>query len=442
VREPSWFQRFQWISLKLVELCANPGASKQGSHAEEERLTVRGAGGFIAAVVLLALCLATAGAAVPLHTNPMNLDPQVREAFEHYYNLDYAGAVERFDRYHREHPGDPQASAFLLDALVFQELYRQDVLDTTFYANDGFLTGRHATEEDPKARDRIFALSDEAVHEADWRISRNPNDIDALFARAWVRSLRCTYVAMVERGFGAGFHLANKSRDDAERALQIDPNYADAKLITGVYQYVVGALPLPFKFLIGFAGITGSKSTGLAMLHDAGRRGVVTSLEARTATALFLRRESRYKEAIEVVRGMKAEYPHNFLLWLEEANLRKDAGEGMGAVEAYRQLLADAAKPGYFADARLELAEFGLGDSLRGQRHFQEAAAAYERAASAATVGPELKIRSWLAAGECHDLNNERSTAVRDYQAAITAGPNTSRADTARRRLRSPYRGN
>ena len=32
--------------------------------------------------------------------------------------------------------------------------------------------------------------------------------------------------------------------------------------------------------------------------------------------------------------------------------------------------------------------------------------------------------------------------AVKDYQAAIAAGPNTSRADTARKRLNSPYQGN
>jgi tetratricopeptide (TPR) repeat protein len=380
--------------------------------------------------------------AIPAHTNPMNLDPQVREAYQRLYNLDYQGAVERFERYHAAHPRDPHPTALLLNALVFQELYQQDTLDTTFYANDGFLTGRHATEENPKVRDHIFALADEAISEADWRINQNPRDVDALFDRAWVRSLRCTYVAMVERAFGAGFHLANKARDDAQRCLEIDPNYVDAKLIAGVYQYVVGALPLPFKFLIGFIGITGSKTTGLDMLNDAGQRGAITSLEARTATALFLRRESRYKEAINLIREMRKEYPRNFLICLEEANLRKDAGEGMVAVEAYRQLLADAAKPGYFADSRLELADFGLGDSLRGQRHYQEAATAYEHAASAATVSPELKIRSLLAAGESRDLGNERPLAVRDYQAAIATGPNTTRADTARKLLRNPYRGN
>jgi len=390
--------------------------------------------------VFMLLAAASLGWASEAHTNPLNREPQVREAYEHFYNLDYPGAVERFERIHEAHPGDPQATALLLNGLIFQELYRLDLLDTTFYANDGFLTGRHATEEDPKTRDRILGLADEAIHEADARIARNPDDIDALFARGWVRSLKCTYVAMVERAYGAGFRLATKAKDDEERVLELDPDYVDAKLVTGVYQYVVGALPWPFKLMIGFAGITGSKTRGLAMLNDAGNRGVITSIEARTATALFLRREARYKEAIEVVRKLKSQYPRDFLFCLEEANLIRDDGEGMAGVEAYRDLIADSAKPGYFAQAQLELAYFGLGDALRGQRHFGEAAQAFEQAAGTKNVGPELKIRSLLAAGECHDMDGERELAVKDYKAAIDAGPNTSRADTARKHLRNPYR--
>lgn len=386
--------------------------------------------------------VACLGRATEVHTNPLNHDPLVREAFVHFYELDYPGAVERFDRFHQEHPGDPQATALLLDAVIFQELYRQDLLDTTFYANDGFLTGHHATQEDPATRDRILGLADEAIHEADWRIGRNSSDIDALFARGWARSLKCTYLAMVERGFGAGFRLASKAKDDEMKVLQLDPNYVDAKLITGVYEYVVGALPGPFKFLIGFAGITGSKSRGMEMLKDAGNRGITTNVEARTVIALFLRRESKYKEAIQGVRSLKNEYPRNYLFWLEEANLRKDGGEGMAAVQAYRDIVESSAKPGYFASARLELAYFGLGDALRGQRIYRDAAQAYEQAAWTPNVGPELKIRSLLAAGECHDLLGERPLAIKDYQAAISAGPGTSRADTARKRIRNAYHGN
>ena len=404
-------------------------------------MRLRTVGSWMRGLGCMLLAASSLGWASEAHTNPLNRDPLVRDAYEHFYNLDYPGAVERFERFHAAHPGDPQATALLLDAVLFQELYRLDLLDTTFYANDGFLTGRHATAEDPATRDRILGLADEAIREADWRVGRNENDIDALYARGWVRSLKCTYVAMVERSYGSGFRLATKARDDAERVLQLDPDYVDAKLVAGVYDYVVGALPLPFKFLIGFAGITGSKTKGLQMLTDDGNRGITTSVEARTTIALFLRREGRYTEAIQVVRKLRGEYPRGYLFALEEANLRKDAGEGMGAVAAYREIIAANAKPGYYYSARVELAYFGLGDALRGQRHYGEAAQSYEQAAATRNVGPELKIRSLLAAGQCRDLNHERPLALRDYQEAIDAGPNTSRADTARKYLRNPYSG-
>lgn len=429
-----------------ARLCASSGARGAVMAPEYAKGEVRlKKGRFQARIVAWAIILlgtAGAGWGAEVRTNPLNLDPQVREAYEHFYNLDYAGAVERFERIYAEHPGDPQATALLLNAVIFQELYRQDLLDTTFYATDGFLSGKHATQEDPRTRDRISALMDQAVQEADRRLGRNPNDIDALFARGWARSLKCAYVAMVERSFGSGFRLASKAKDDEERVLEMDPNYADAKLVVGVYQYVVGALPLPFKLLIGFAGITGSKSRGLELLRDAGGRGVITSVESRTVIALFLRRESKYPEAIEVVRGLKAQYPHNYLFCLEEANLRKDAGEGMRAVDAYREILADNARPGYFTEARLQLAYFGLGDALRGQKHFAEAAQAYEEAAWAAGVGPELKLRSLLSAGQCRDMNGQRHKAIDDYWAVIKAGPDTTRADAARKYMRNPYRGN
>ncbi len=392
--------------------------------------------------VVVVLAAGGMGWAAGVYTNPLNNDPLVKVAFEHFYQLDYAGAVERFSRFHELHAGDPQATVLLLEAEVFQELYRQDLLDTTFYANDGFLTGRHATQEDPKTRQRILGLADEVVKEADWRLGKNPNDVDALYARGYARALECTYVAMVERAYGMGFRLATKAKDDDAKVLQLDPDYVDAKLVVGVYEYVVGALPWPFKLLIGFAGITGSKTRGLEMLTDDGNRGPMTSVEARTTIALFLRREGRYKEAIQVVRKLKGEYPRDYLFSLEEANLRKDAGEGMAAVDAYREILAANAKPGWFYSPRLELTYFGLGDALRGQRHYAEAAQAYEQAAGTAGVGPELKIRSLLDAGECRDVNGERPQAVKDYQAAIESGPNTSRADTARKYLHRAYAGN
>ncbi|WP_263359311.1 tetratricopeptide repeat protein [Acidicapsa ligni] len=392
-------------------------------------------------IALVALAVAALGTvhAQDIHTNPLHRDPTVREAFQHFYVLDYPAAITLLEKVQKAHPGDPEATALLLEARVFAELYRQDLLDTTFYANDGFLTGKHPTPEDPQVRDQIFALSDQAVREADARLNANSKDVDALYARGWAKSLRSSYMAMVQRSFNASFHLALQAHSDEARVLQLDPNYIDAKLVVGTYQYVIGALPWGFKLIFGFAGITGSKTKGMEMLHDAFARAPMTSVEAGTVIALFQRREGKYQEAIAVVRRLENEYPRDFLFRLEEANLRKDAGEGMAAVNAYQAILNDAAKPGYFPSAHLELAYFGMGEALRGQRHFDQAAKAYEQAAWTPNSGAELKRRSLVAAGKSRDLIGDRAQAIKDYEAAIANGSDTTQGEIAHRFLKSPY---
>jgi tetratricopeptide (TPR) repeat protein len=375
-----------------------------------------------------------------VHANPLNDDPMVRDAYQHFYVLDYPICIAELKKVQEAHPGDPSATVMLLEARVFEELYRQDLLDTTFYANDGFLTGKHPTPEDPAVRDQIFALEDEVERESGVRLNKNSRDVDALYARGWARSLRSSYMAMVERSFSAAFHIALQAHSDEARVLQIDPDYVDAKLVVGTYQYVIGALPWGFKLLFGFAGITGSKARGMEMLHDDFARGPMTSIEAGTVIALFLRREAKYKEAVDVVRALREKYPHDFLFCLEEANLRKDAGEGMAAVMAYESLLNDARKQGYFPSAHLELAYFGLGEALSGQRHFAEAAKAYEQAAFAPDSGAELKRRSLVAAGKARDLNGERAQALQDYKWAIASGSDTTQGEIARRLIKTPYR--
>ena len=399
---------------------------------------------FFALFVSLALLANAPAYASPaqaneIHANPLNADPAVREAYQHFYELDYPACVAIFEKVQAAHPGDPSATAFLLEARVFEELYRQDLLDTTFYANDGFLTGKHPTPEDPAKRDRIFALEDQVEHEAEARLSKNSHDVDALYARGWSRSLRAAYMAMVERSFSPAFHMALQAHSDEAKVLQIDPDYIDAKLVVGTYQYVIGALPWGFKLLFGFAGITGSKSRGMEMLHDDFARGPMTSIEAGTVIALFLRREAKYKEAVGVVRSLREKYPHDFLFRLEEANLRKDAGEGMAAVAAYQSLLSDAGKPGFFPSTHIELAYFGLGEALGGQRHFADSAQAYEQAAFAPGAGAELKRRSLVAAGKARDLNNQRAQAIQDYKWAIASGSDTTQGDIARRLIKTPY---
>ena len=391
--------------------------------------------GFFAAAVL------PSARAQPVHTDPLNRDPQVVEAFQHFYIMDYDGALERFNKVQAAHPTDPIATDYILYTALFKELFRLDLLDTTFYANDGFLSGRHPVVEDPAVRERIKSLADQAYDQSNNQLKTNPSDTNALFARGWARSLEATYVAMVQRGYTAGLKLALGAHNDNERVLEIDPDYVDAKMVVGIYQYVVGSLPWGFKMLVGIAGIHGTKSGGMALLQDAADRGVITSVESRTCMMLFLRREAKYQQAKSIAEGLAKQYPRDFLFALEVANLSKDAGDGMAAIADYRHVIDLAKRPGYFPSSHLELAYFGLGDSLRGQKLYPEAVDAYREGAYLPTTSAELKRRCLLAAGQVYDLMNQHDKASEQYEAVIAAGSDTVQADQARKLQRTAYTG-
>ena len=244
---------------------------------------------------------------------------------------------------------------------------------------------------------------------------------------------------MVEREYVTGLRLALEAHSDHQHLLDKDPNYVDAKLVVGVYQYVIGSLSFGFKVVVGFAGMSGSKSKGLDLLYDSAARGVITSIESRTCLAFFLRREAQYKQAIAIVRSQAKEYPRDFLFALEEANLLKDDGQGPAAVAAYRQIVNEGRVAGHYSDAHLELAYFGLGETLRGQKMYDDAVAAFEQASALPTTSPELKRRSLLAAGQVYDLMHQHDKARGEYLAVLAAGADTSQAELARKYMQRAY---
>src|SRR6202453_2214571 len=372
-------------------------------------------------------------------TNPLNLDPLVRQAFERFYILDYDGALSRFEKVQAQNPANPLAVDFVLDTVIFRELYRLDLLDTTFYAHDGFLNGKHTVAPDHAVAEQVNSLFTKAMDLSNQQLSKNPEDVDALFARGWARSLHAVYIGLIERSFISALHVALQARSDNEKVLRLDPRYIDAKLIVGVHQYVTGSLPFGIKLLAGAAGITGAKSKGIQDLRDAGGRGVITSVEARTALGLFLRREAKYDEAIAVTRSLTDEYPRDFLFRLELANLTKDAGQGKAAIAEYQQLLEQAKKPGFFPSAHLELAWYGLADTLQGQKNYAEAAAAYNEATAQPTISIDLKSRCDLNSGKMYDLLNQRDMAMRQYEVVLRQDGESAQAEWARKYLKSPF---
>ncbi len=365
-------------------------------------------------------------------------DAATRAGFDHFYNLEYEQAIRDLERVVEEHPDDPFAVNHLLSAVLFREFYRTGALDSELYAKNAFLD-KKKYPIDPKAQERIKQLTERALVLSEQRLKSNPDDVDALYARGVTRGMRALYIGLIDKAWFSALRNAVGARRDHERVLQLSPSYADAKLIVGVHNYIMGSLPWTAKIAAAVVGLGGNKKKGLEYLADAITDHGETCVDAKVALALFLRREERYPEALKIVGELVSDYPRNFLYGLEQSMLLNAAGHAAEAIAAYRKLLLEG-KQGKYPGARLDQAAYGLGEALRGQKDYAGAAEAFESVGHYQKVEPELQQKANLAAGEMYDALERRDVAVRKYQAVIAADSHTDQADLARKRLKQPYR--
>jgi hypothetical protein len=398
---------------------------------------------FLFAPFLLFLLLATpllANTPNP-HTDPINLTPEVREAHNLFYNLDYDGALSRFEAIQRSNPQNPMAANYVLMTLIFRELYHQDLLDTTYYAHDSFIFSKRDVSVPEAIHQRIDKLTDSIVAMCDQQIKQNPNNPNTYFARGYAKGMHSAFLTLAFHSYYASARQGLSSRQDSEEALRLDPNYADAKMAVGIQQFAVASLPRFLRIMIGITGVTGNKEKGLDLLRQCAADGTVNRVECRTSLALFLRHDARYAEALNVMHGLSQDYPRDYLFRLEEANLAKDKGDGPTAIATYKRVLADATKPGYFTDPRLQMAYFGLAETQRGQNLIADAAQNYLNAAAQPKCSDWVRRRAELAAGQMFDLLHQREKAVEQYQRAAAPGGDQSQAEDARKYLKTPYTG-
>jgi tetratricopeptide (TPR) repeat protein len=286
----------------------------------------------------------------------------------------------------------------------------------------------------------VKQLSDQALALSQARLDKNPADVDALYARGITRGLRAAYLGLAEKQWFAALRGTVSARHDHEHVLELDPTYTDAKVVVGTHLYVVGSLNWATRVTASIVGISGNKQKGLEYLRQASN-GAHTEVaeDGQIILALFLRREQKYDEALQVVGRMQTEMPRNFLVASEYAHLLNAAGHGQDAIAAYRKVIAGCRSNAY-SSCRVEVPAYGLGEALRGQRQYQAAIEAYEMAANSPTVEPELKQKATLAAGQMYDVLQKRDTALEKYRAVVAANASSGSAELARHYMKEAYK--
>ena len=148
-----------------------------------------------------------------------------------------------------------------------------------------------------------------------------------LYARGVTRAQFALFTALIERAWFSALRNAVGARHDHERVLELDPNYTDAKLVVGTHNYVMGSLSFAVKVAVALVGLSGDKQKGIQYLYDAYRANGETSVDAGMVLLVFLRREHRYNDALEIATALTPRFPRNYLLPIEQGNLLRASGK-------------------------------------------------------------------------------------------------------------------
>src|SRR5918993_2730516 len=418
---------------------------------EEEKLKYLG--------VLILLLAATINGAAQQPSSPWITDAERarfeelrRSGLDALYNIDYDKAERDFKEIVKLIPNHPGGYQLLAARVWIKTLYESRRLQGSLYSSESFYASGD-DKVDPKIVTEFRNLTREAKRLAEAKLKKEPKNIEALDFLANTEGLKASFEEAVERRHFAALRDGNDAVDHHREVLKLDPKYIDAQITIGLYEYVVGSLPLPVKILAGATGYRGSKKRGLAMLEQVAREGRWAQDDAKSVLVLLYRREKRFADVLKLTRELSAKYPRNYLLRLETADalvslagVKRKEKDLEGAAQAekeafavFDELLRDRNVRDTAARA-LDLIRFKYGEVLMAAGYHDRAAKEFLAATRVDHAEAGLITMAHLYAARSYDVAGKRDEALGQYK-QVLARPNVYDAhDEAKRGLRQAYK--
>src|SRR5258705_11418378 len=375
-----------------------------------------------------------------------------RSGLDALYNIDYDKAQRDFKEIVQLYPNHPGGYQLLAARVWIKTLYESRRLQSSLYSSESFYTNGD-DKVDPQVVAEFRSLTREAKRLAEAKLKQDPNNVEALDFLAVTEGLKASFEEAVERRHLAALRDGNDAVDHHRAVLKLDPKFIDAQLTVGLYEYVVGSLPLHIKIIAGVTGFHGSKKRGLAMIEQVTKEGRWSRDDAKTLLILLYTREKRFADALALTRDLSAKYPRNYLFRLETADAlvsmaeaKRKAKDVVAATQAekeafatFDELLRDRAVRDTAARA-LDLIHFKYGEVLLLAGQQDRAAKEFLAATRIERAEPGLVTMAHLYAARAFDVAGKREEALTQYK-EVLARPNVYDAhDEAKKGLRQAYK--
>jgi len=366
-------------------------------------------------------------------------------------NLDYEAARQSFKELSHEFPDEPVAPRMLAWTIWLETLNKSRLQQGAIYSSQSFT--QDASKPDAKTIQEFRDATRRAEQLARTLVQHKPHDAEALYELGSVETLNASFAMTAEGRYLAALREASSGVDRLREVMKLDPNFHDAELTIGLYDYVLASLPLAAKLAASFVGARGSKKRGLQALERVAKEGYWERDDAKLLVMALYKGQKRFAESLALSRELQEKYPRNYLFPMETADsLIAEAADDRHAdriaaadslqneaLNIFASELNKRANP-RMPDRALALIHFRYGESLLSVGQPERAAREFLAATTFRDAEGELITRGHLRAAQSFDFAGQRNEALAEYQVVLTRPNARDLQEQARRGIKSPYK--
>lgn len=255
----------------------------------------------------------------------ISIPPDARRALDAIYSGDSAAAITLAHAIQSAEPRQPLGYMIEDEALWWNRYCA--ACEIKYGMAEAWKHGKAPGDED------YFQIASKVTELAQAQLAKSESAEMHFYAgMGWALKVRVYALRNENR---AAARAAVSARTEMLRALQLDPQMADATAALGMYNYYVDTLSPLVRLLRFFLGIPGGdKELGVKQMETGIAHGVLLQTDIRFILARALRQYDRkYQQALDLAAPLAAQYPKNplFLILIGNLNVelgRRDAANG------------------------------------------------------------------------------------------------------------------
>ena len=367
---------------------------------------------------------------------PSGLQVDCERGFRSLYEMDYFVAKNQFRTMIEKDTKHPAGYVYLASAVWLEHLSKLRRIQTQVYNRGNAFFRQRESSIDTIVEKSFYSTIEKGMVRAKMRLQKDRNDLAGLYYLGTAHGAIAGYESTIKRTFMSSLQHGSEAVKAHKKIVSRYPEFADAYVSIGMYNYVVGKLPPAVKIVMLLGGVRGSKTEGLKQLEKAAEHGLLAREEATVILVLLYDREKQHDRALKLLQKLSAKYPGNPVFRFESATMHGKLGHFQESIGIYESLLKEEKARNLILDfIHFEYAEilFSSGTWEKAHEHYLIS----RRVKDDTPIG--LITMSHLRAGQCLNAMGNHEQASVEYQFVLKQPDIKGSRELAKKYLKRPY---